>query len=561
MKQFTYLSLLIIAFTFFTACRQEKNRADTDRLENLDSLLSYQPKAILDSLKHINANNLDEYNKAYYNLLEVIAKDKTFYNFRSDSLINTVVDALHSYYPEQSYNYARSLMYLGIVRYRMQINDSTAYQPLKEANTIFHNLTPPDLSKQYLCLYYIAEIHSKNDNISLQRIYYKKAVQIAKHLGDTSFLYPAYSGLFWTEMQDSSFQIASHYIDTLSHYVLNDNEYIISFKNIQSVYFQYTGKQQNALTLEKEILALKDLANMDTAISNYYNISQIYRDINSPDSALKYAKLTIMAIQDTCFRLNYRYYLNLASIAEGMKEWQLSAAGYKKTYELLERDVDKNSDTKIFELEKKYDLAESENKRLVTENRLYSLLGISAILLLILIIVIFYYHQYHLKMMTSQQIKDEQLKNQQLILDRDIAEKQWVTKLYNYVSRQRNEIGKLLYKLQNNILIIDNEKVSRLIDETEKIYKTDIKKLSLELLDNKMLVRFTNLTSSDIEKLSESDKFILMLMACEMNDKQIANLLNSSYDSIRIRKKRLLNKMIENNINIPSDIRTKNESS
>ena len=201
MKQIVYLSLFIVTFIGFTACRKEKNNADTDKLVQLDSLSSVQPEVALDRLKQIDPSQLSTYNKACFQLLEIIAKDKTYFDFTSDSLINSTVDALSTYRSKQTSNYARSLMYQGIVRYRMHVTDSTAYQPLKEAAQIFHSLMPPDLINQYLCLYYIGEIHDKNNNIDVSKGYYRKAAQISKQLGDTSYLFSSYMNLFWNSVK------------------------------------------------------------------------------------------------------------------------------------------------------------------------------------------------------------------------------------------------------------------------------------------------------------------------------------------------------------------------
>ncbi|MDD3080474.1 MAG: hypothetical protein PHH37_15415 [Paludibacter sp.] len=172
MKQGTYMVLFFIILVYFSSCKQELNNADYKRITRIDSLLTSQPDAVLDSLKLINLNQLSHYNKAYCQLLEVIAKDKTYFNFTTDSLINLTVDELFSYKTKHPESYVRALIYQGIVRYRMKINDSTAYQPLKEALRILHEMASPDLRSRYLCLYYLGEIHDKNNNIKLAKNYY-----------------------------------------------------------------------------------------------------------------------------------------------------------------------------------------------------------------------------------------------------------------------------------------------------------------------------------------------------------------------------------------------------
>jgi hypothetical protein len=555
MKQTVYLCLLIVTLISFKSCQSEHNNADTARLEVLDSLLALYPEAVIDSLKKINSEQLSTYNKAYYQLLDIIAKDKTYFDFSSDSIINSTVDAVSTYRSKQTQNYARSLMYQGIVRYRMKITDSTAYQPLREAVRVFHSLVPPDLKNQYLCLYYLGEIHDKNNNIDQSRNYYERAVQIAKQLGFRNYVFSSYRNLFWNRMKDADYFQSKSYLDSLD--ISNNQTLSQNYEkdNMYSSYYKSQGQYSNAIFIDKKMLYYDIKLNDSTSIiADLYRLSQNYKNLNHLDSAFYYGQLAIQFIRDTTSNLNYLYYLNIAEITKRMGSWEKSANAYKNAYELMSRDVDKNLDTKILELEKRYNLAEAENKRLAAENRSYLFLGLSAVLLLAIIIGLLFYRQYRIKMEVSKQIQEEQLNNQRNMLNRDAAEKQWVEKLYNYVAQQKNGMGELLYKLQNNIAINDNERVRELITATEKSYTTDMKKMSSQLLDDEMFLRFTKLTLEESVKLNESDKFLIMLIICRMSYKQIESLLGSSYDSIRIRKKRLLNKIVENNIDIPNII-------
>lgn len=557
MKKFVFTVLFVLLTVGFVACRQERNDADTARLVRLDSLLALQPEVVLDSLKLIKTNELNRYNKAYHQLLDIIAKDKTYFNFTSDSLINTTVDELADYRSHQPQNYARSLMYQGIVRYRIQITDSTSYQPLKEAYSIFQSLSHPDLRTQYLCLYYLGEIHDENSNIKLGKQYVNEAVNIAKQLNDTSYLYACYRDLFWNAMKQSNYKRAGYYIDTLSKYVISQDDYLISFKNIQSTYCQYTNQHVKAIELERQIIQINKRSQFEnTFISDYYCLSTSFGELNQSDSALKYAALTIEAIQDTCFRLNYLYYLNLGEIAEKAGKWTLSSNAYKKSYELLNSSIEKNMDSKIFELEKKYDLAEAENKILHFKTRAIILSAVALFMLFIIVLLLQHSRrQKQIKTLTEQRnMALENEKNlieerQQILIlennrsEQELVKKQLIISFFKEISKQNLAIKNFLYDLKINNYIVNNLALYNRISEEYNNYNQKTKINSSDLLSDEVLIKLTGIPNEDIVKLNKSEQLILLLITLNVSNKEIALLLNTSSDSIRNRKLKLKKKI------------------
>ncbi len=567
MKQIIYLCLFVVTFISFSACRQ--NSADTQRLARLDSLLAIQPKLVSDSLKLINPDNLNNYNRAYYNLLDVVAKDKTYFNFSSDSLINSTVDAFSTYRSRTPRNYARSLMYQGIVRYRMNITDSTAYLPLKEAADIFITITPPDLRNQYLCLYCLAEIHDKNRNYLFAKNYFRKSVEVAIQIQDTSYLYSGYSGMFWMNINQSNFEEAKKYLDTISKFVLPSDEYQISFRNMQSVYFERTGQGQQSLDLEKQILKLKNKPEYkNNLLVNYYNISKSYSKINQPDSALKYAISCIQSICDTSNLVNQYYYLNTAEIAEQLKMWERSSTSYKKAYETVAKNNSKDLDTKILELDKKYDLTEAENKVLRLRSNTILLIGLLLVLLLVLFALVLYQiKQRQIKYLIEERAKlletekrllkdkHEVLMNENLKNEQELLNKQLVLSFFQQVSMQNFEMKSFLYDMKANPYIADNKIIYSKISKTCENYNQKTKINNSNLLSDDKLMKLTGISNEDIKKLNKSERLILLLIAINVDNLGMAVLFNTTTDSIRNRKSQLKKKLEQNKILLNEQIR------
>lgn len=454
-------------------------------------------------------------------------------------------------------------MYQGIVRYRMQITDSTAYQPLREAARVFHSLTPPDLKNQYLCLYYLGEIHDKNNNINQSKIYYRKAAQIAKQLADTSYLFSSYMSLFWNSMKKTNYSLSALYLDTLSNYQRENEKFIISYKNMQSVYFETLGQREKSIELEKQILQLKKKPEYrNTLISNFYNISIAYHKLNQPDSALKYAELSVEVIRDTSYQLNHLYYLNLAKTAEKMGNWKLSASSYKKTYELMNRNVDKNLDTKILEIEKKYNLTEAENTTLRFKNRII-ILTVVLLLMFIAIIMLMQHSikQKQIKILTEE--RNKALENEKLLLyekhqiladengrkEQELIKKQLILSFFQQISEQNLEIKNLLYNLKINTYISKNNSIYTKILEEYENYNRKSKITVSETFADEIFTKLTGVSVEDAEKLNKSEKLMMLLLALNAGNREMSVLLNTSAESVRSRKLKLKKKLEQLNIN------------
>ena len=50
--------------------------------------------------------------------------------------------------------------------------------------------------------------------------------------------------------------------------------------------------------------------------------------------------------------------------------------------------------------------------------------------------------------------------------------------------------------------------------------------------------------------LNENEKMILMLLSCDADNRQLATFMNTTVESIRVRKSQLKKKMIENDLDI-----------
>ncbi|MGC3977547.1 MAG: hypothetical protein QM751_04515 [Paludibacteraceae bacterium] len=122
-------------------------------------------------------------------------------------------------------------------------------------------------------------------------------------------------------------------------------------------------------------------------------MSEEYRQLNKFDSALHYAFLAKENINDSANYINYFYDQTIAKNAVDLGYWKEGAISYQKAFELLDKSIKSQLDTRVLELEKKYDLSESRNKKLRAEKRSSFYLALISLLFALVLYFYFYYRQ------------------------------------------------------------------------------------------------------------------------------------------------------------------------
>ncbi len=547
--------LYILAATILmllAACNRQRNETDLALLKKTDSLLSIHPEAAADSLKNFSNRKLSRFNSGYYQLLEVIALDKNYYNFTSDSLISTAEQKLSGYKKKDPHTYARSLMYLGLVRYRMGVTDSTAYKPLKEAAEYFQRYHLADIKNEYLSNYYLGEIHNKNGNIHESIKYYSRSLLIAERLKNTDYLFYVNRALFWNYVKLKKMNDAKRYLDILNSLNgLNSNQ-LSERLNDNAQYYYSTGDFYKSLKLDLELyIKSKNKNDSINILSNTYRLVDDYEKINKYDSALYYALETIRYIKDTTKTYNYLYYLRIAEISEQTPDFKTSMRYYKQAYHLYNNFGKKSLDSQIFKLEKEYDKAEAEKKALLYRNSTIQLGAIILILLLMLLIVLIIWRQRKAKAYRQRLMLEQEnilMQNERKQVERTLLEKDLIIPLYTQISGRNQKMKTFLEELLAENDIADKPKLLNKINSEYRLFSESLNVSDGSFITGEQLYFFTGLTPEQCTTLSNKEKMLLMFIAIGLDNQQIAVLLNTTYDSVRSYRSRLKKKMKDNMI-------------
>jgi hypothetical protein len=150
---------LLLLVSCNTAIRQHAMQA---RLANLDSLVNHVPRVVLDSLEQMDVSECPGEVQSYYNLLLTIARDKSYVDFTDDSIISLAAEWYRN--GKDPEKLARSLIYLGIVRYGLNPIDTLPYVHLREAEQVIKTHAIENQTLQVLLYGYLGDINLRNRN-------------------------------------------------------------------------------------------------------------------------------------------------------------------------------------------------------------------------------------------------------------------------------------------------------------------------------------------------------------------------------------------------------------
>ena len=542
---------LVMLLLFATSCNKGGDEEMLTRLNVWDTMLDHDPQLVADSLKTIDREDLSRAGKAYYDLLKVISDDKTYVNFTSDSLINAVSDYYRSSNPEHN-NFIRALAYQGIVRTRLGVKDSTVYEPLREAGMLLSDRPDSDPSLGYMIHYFLGNIHYNNRNYPSANDYFQEALGFARDENDSTHVFDTYLALYWNEMGQRDFTSSQNYLDTLSlfYQLLPEKDYFIL--NAQSVFYDLVGDSERALEREKEKLNIFNIQNEKIELSRvYFNISNRYAGLEQLDSAMYYAEKSIDLIPDNDYRQNYLYYHNLSQIAEKQGDYMLSNEYLKQAMEMHNRSLRERLDLQIAELEKIYDLSEAENEVLRARDQISKTIIIALIIVLILVFISMYAvwnrRNTQLKLLQAEHLMNQQ-QLQTEILNEEAAKRKWLLHLYGNISDRLTFLQTEFEQLSQRY-VTSNKKIYQDMRHILKNTDTDLRDITKTLApDDETFYAYTRLNNDD-DFFSMNEKLLLMLLACDADNRQLATFMNTSVDSIRVRKSQLKKKMAEKGIN------------
>lgn len=148
---------------------------------------------------------------------------------------------------------------------------------------------------------------------------------------------------------------------------------------------------------------------------------------------------------------------------------------------------------------------------------------------------------------TENRMKQQEI--QAALMREEEGKRKWLLHLYSNISDRltflQGEFEKLTQKY-----VSTQPKVYKDMQKILKNTDTDLRDINKTLSpDDQTFFSYTHLND---EKgiLNPNEKMILMLLACDADNRQLATFMNTTVESVRVRKSQLKKKMTENGIDI-----------
>lgn len=149
-------------------------------------------------------------------------------------------------------------------------------------------------------------------------------------------------------------------------------------------------------------------------------------------------------------------------------------------------------------------------------------------------------------------ITENKLHRQELqaeLMKEEADKRKWLLKLYSNISSRLTFLQDEFEKL-----------TQRYVSSQPKVYKemqtilantdSELRDIGITLApDEKTFYSYTQIKDNK-DVLNSNEKLILMLLSCDADNRQLATFLNTTIQSIRVRKSQLKKKLIENDMDI-----------
>ncbi len=526
----------VLIFTFSCSPYDNEEIIFQNKLGIIDKCIYDKSQDALDSLNKINTSKLSKSNKAYYNLLYVIALNESSGTFDDDSLITFSL----TWYEKKKdhYNYCRSVLYKGIVLFNNSKSDSIAYSYLKQSEELYNNYKFRDKLLKSRIYQYLGKIHRVKNNYKEAERYLLLSCNISAELKKNKDEQITRLELFWTYLAQKRYKDALINIIQFEESDISSPEIQYNLYNALSGY--YSAKKEFNISIEYKKKMVRLMENKSLIIDKpklYYTLSSYYKRVGVQDSALHYSKLAVLSIVDSSSTENHFYYKYLADIYASKGDYVYAFENYRNAYNQYIFANYKITKSKVLEIERKYDTSRLE-ARLLTNKRYKKFFLVCSLLLFcfstgaisILILKLRKYKKHAFNTEMQNEILKQELKKCRFINELLQIPAELFTEFTDNINIQTLKYRKVSKELFDNL--------NKLIDTTKSKLKN-----KLSIISNSEILKQNNPSLNYIPELSDQERLIFVLIEYGYSTHDIANFLSTSSPRIRALKAKLKEKI------------------
>jgi hypothetical protein len=378
--------------------------------------------------------------------------------------------------------------------------------------------------------YYIGDIYFQDELYRQSLDYYKKSLKYYIHLKDK-----ASQARVYLEISDMYNQLDYPFDSVMNYSRLSLH---LSKESGDSINYYSTLSRQGELYYDRDpkrskiylLQGYRFLPARRPSLAAF--LSLVYSKLNQPDSARHYLQISLAdSLKSKSGEL---IYLAGAYVTRGEVKQNLAFKYLEKAYLRRDFDFKKNIHSQLYQIDKQYDLnrKENENARLVLANRnkiiyigiLFVVFLVVVIILLLLYILIKKYLIVREHMAHELKIKQTMNEQKQTMLIANLQTKIENTLRFNHLKQgmpKQKEIENFIEVITSKSLMTMKE-WNYYINEVNLIFEKRISDL-----------KYKN------PKLTQSDLIVIILMCLKVDIFKCSNLLNTTKDTIYIRRKKI----------------------
>jgi tetratricopeptide (TPR) repeat protein/DNA-binding CsgD family transcriptional regulator len=429
----------------------------------------------------------------------------------------------------------------------------------------------------------IGIIYSTNHDPKKAKGYFLKALEISRNLNDTNKIGINLMNLGNHEVDLKNYDEAEAFLNEAEQFfrAIGQKRNLAEIASLKGTIF--LGQQKYLLAKNCQLSALNLMVkeNDKLYLSNYtYRLGEAYFYLNLSDSSLYYLKQSLSLAEDIGHKENIiQAATKIAQMYQMRNEFHAAIAYYDKTLSLKDSLIVERTQKWVSELQMKYEFEKKAKEIEFLERRthLYLMIGALSFLILSLSAFIMWYTFRVRNLKANQQfillqkekelnllkIQKTEAENRCLIEEikgneeRNTLKQEW---LRAEIEHKNRELAlNALHMVNKNELLTDIKNLLHSFTETdEKAELSKIKTIinlinantnldkeweTFKLHFEEVHGNFFDKIQNDHPLLNQSDLRLCAYLLINLNNKEIAQILNISPDSIRKRKQRLREKL------------------
>ncbi len=530
--------LTFVCFLFLIISCQKQPEKVEPIFRRVETILEQYPDSALILLDEIpNPQSLKKSLYYRYYLLQIQAKDKSYQDISSDTLILSITE----YYQKKNdnANAAFASFYSGRVLQEQEKQEEALHaylnteKYLKQSN----NSNLEGLLQSAIGSIYDEELVQDKAIVHFKKA--KKHFHAAKNYRNDIIMSISIGNCFLMEgKSDSAF---SFYFNALScaDSLGYEQEQAAVLESL-GVAYRETEDWRNAEDYFRKAWSFAD-DSLDRARTSF-NLACLFERMGQIDSATYYIQSSFSFLPDNSDDyLVTNIYETWSAISERSKDFQDALEKYKAYSDYLTLIFDKNREQAVTEVEKKYNfqLIVNKNKQLIIQRQRAILFAIMSLLFVAILILVFYNRsKEHKRKLKETEQKVEKLKK----LASGFNEKE---ESFRNVLLRHFDILKKAALLEGYLKEDDKKKGKQLLQKFNEIVYGH-KNLDWELLYetlNDLNHHFFNKLKNKFPQLDESEFRICCLLAVDFSNTEVAIILNYSINTVHAKRSSIRKKL------------------